>query len=191
MMNIKIFSNQYNKYINECRLYVPKHFFNGNEGCFGYCPCDVQVFEKVLGDMIQNGKQGFEFLEIGCGIPLFSLCIGKAFENIQITGIEYNKKICDYVNSTALSDNIEIIYKDANKYKEYDKYDFMFMPQPLQDTLKMHNLLLYILKNMKQGAILYICTTNLYKVKDFKKEIEAFADIKRMDSDYVYKLVKI
>jgi len=195
----------YSHLINSYHFLSPKIKKVDDNG-FGFIPSDISILEEVIDeierDVIENkfksdlaayyhAKDGFNFIDFGCGIPIFAYCIKRAFSNFHVYGLELNKDICDYIKKTPIGNEIGMIKKDALLYTKYDKYTYLYMYTPLIEAEPMNQLLMYVLKNMKKDSILFLNRTNAYPLIDYIDEIEKVAEIKNFESDsYLHKITK-
>lgn len=189
MMSYQILLDTYQLFVPEFLYSVTgkEELASGIEN-WRYIPTDASIFELVSKDMGQNLKETKKkFLEVGCGVPIFSYALKKKYESLlEVHGIELNKEICDYVASTYFRNEVEVEYANASDYEKYEDYDFIYLCTPIKDAEAMNKCLLHILENMKDNAILYLYTTTYYDPSKFSIGCK----MERLGNNYLYKMIR-
>jgi len=188
------YSELYGDYVQTYPVFVPKCLYAHDEypeDRWSFIPSDVSVFSLVLEKIngIHTSRKNLKFADIGCGIPIFALCIKKAFPQIDVSGIEYDKAICDYVRTTVISEEVNVINADAFEYQEYGDYDILYLCTPVKNADDMHKLLMHVLGGMGTDSVLFFHTTNCYRISDFADEISRTAAVEKLDN-YLFQLKK-
>lgn len=106
---------------------------------YNYIPTNYSVLEHIVPYL----KQKISILDVGSGLGEFMVLLkyySKTTLNIDInvSGIEIDESIKNYVK-------IPTVFINAFDFDQYDKYDLIYLYQPIKDVDKMQNLLKYII----------------------------------------------
>jgi len=129
------------------------------EGGYSFIPSEEETVANVIYDVAkENNIQEKSFLDIGCGIPWISQTM-KDIGCKEAAGLEYNKELVE--KSKSHFPDIKIHHDDILKFFEYDKYDILYIYNPLRDWRLMTQALCHIIKNMRIWSTLYFCNVTL------------------------------
>lgn len=122
---------------------------------YGYIPFPDEDFVKMLEKIKEIvGEETFKdkrFLDIGCGLGAKVWLAHEA--GLYASGIELSKGYAEMAKEIFKHRHkIEIKKADGLRFKDYNKYDIIYMYSPCSNGLKMQNLVERVVKNMKVGA---------------------------------------
>lgn len=115
------------------------------EGHYRAIPSQSHNIDLLHG--VRKIYKSVKILDVGCGYGNIMRAAG-ALEYPIVHGIEIRKKYKSH------HEGLEVFYKDALKFKEYQHYDVIYAYCPMHNSTKMKALTKVIIDKMASGAIL-------------------------------------
>ncbi len=152
---------------------------NGDrDGRFAYFPSPVFSFPFLRRYVKKhlNGGQGHSVLDIGCGKG-FILLFFSSLRFDKVSGIEYDKKLCDLARKNLRHSGAcaRVYHADAADYKGYADYDTFYLYNPFDKTLLEQCLgrITSSLKERPRKLTIFYCNPiyeSIIKKKGFKEK---------------------
>ena len=126
---------------------------------WNYIPSEIDDIEHLLKDLSKERRTKLSFLDIGCGMPLIPSIVSNmpCINRNKCRGIEYNKKLHEYIETTFWGRLFPVFFANAFEYDNYSDYDILFTNMPVKGESEMSELITYILNNIRKDAIFYAC----------------------------------
>lgn len=120
-----------------------------NQDYFDFQPYGARTIYDILSRIREKYPDHKKFLDVGCGIGNI-LSIARIL-GFQSTGIEYNEAYHQYLINPRTT-NVE--WMDAFDFEKYYDYDIIYLYRPISNNDKMRQLMLKIVKEMRNGALI-------------------------------------
>lgn len=120
-----------------------------------WMPSDVAQFLVLLVEAMAEAS-GDRFLEVGCG-PGTKMLLARDLFGLDVHGFDRVPEYVDAANGLGL----DAFLQDALTYRDYGKFDIVFLNRPCRDPVLERELERQVWARMRRGAVLLIMNTEM------------------------------
>lgn len=120
-----------------------------------WMPSDVAQFLVLLVEAMAEAP-GDRFLEVGCG-PGTKMLLARELFGLDVHGFD---RVPEYVDA-AQEHSLDVFLQDALTYRDYGKFDIVFLNRPCRDAVLERELERKVWQQMRRGAVLLLMNTEM------------------------------
>jgi trans-aconitate methyltransferase len=120
-----------------------------------WMPSDVAQYVVLLVEAMAEAP-GDGFLEVGCG-PGTKMLLARELFGLDVHGFD---RVPEYVDA-ATEHGLDVFLQDALTYRDYGKFDIVFLNRPVRDATLERELERLVWSRMRRGAVLILMNAEM------------------------------